>query len=428
VSFFSHAKNLLKKSKTRRVVITGVGIVSPIGIGKEEFWHSLISGKTGIDVIKRFDASSFPSQIAAEVNNFDPSKFLTEKQIKQYNRSTQFAFSAAKMAKEDCGISFFDPYRTDVIIGSGASSFEFVDQQVFSNPTAGRSYVEGTFDPFGMGKYNINTPACAIAQQENIRGFVCTVATACASGLTAFGNALDRIKDNHADVVITGATDSAVNHFTLNLFAAAGFLNTENQTPKDALCPFDLRRTRSVLGEASGILVLEEYGHAIRRGAQIYAEVVGFHQEYENVDEIFRTDKSGERWSETIRLAIPKDNSKINYINAHATSDVLLDAVEVKALTRSIGEEALSSIPASSIKGNVGSPFAAAGALQLIATSVALSQRKVPPSYNYKVFDPECNVQVPLMPERKAWLEQALVNGHAYGGVNASVVLRSIKS
>lgn len=410
----------------RRVVITGLGVVSPVGIGKDRFWDSLLNGRSGIRTISRFDASSFPSQIAAEVPDFDPSLYLSEKQIRSYSRSTQFAYAAAQLATKDANIEFFDPFRTDVIIGAGSSSFEFVDEQVFSSPTAGKSYVEGAFDPLGIGKYNINSPACAIAADYKIQGFVCTVSTACASGLTAIANAVTRIQDNRADVVLTGASDCAVNHFTLNLFSSAGFLNTMNDCPEDSMCPFDLRRTRSVLGEAAGILILEDYTHALLRGARIYAEVLGFHHEYENVDELFKTDRTGEKWGATIREAV-KNTDCVDYINAHGTSDVNLDAIETKALRSALGSDAVHNIPTTSIKGSIGSPFAAAGALQVVATSLALQQKRIPPSYNYRVFDPECDLKVTRMPEATRKLSKALVNGHAYGGVNATLVLGEVK-
>ncbi|MBN8549119.1 MAG: beta-ketoacyl-[acyl-carrier-protein] synthase family protein [Deltaproteobacteria bacterium] len=406
------------------MVITGVGIVSPIGIGKEIFWKNLVEGKTGIDRISLFDASSFPSQIAGEVRDFEPRAFLNEKQISYYSRATQFAFAAARLAKADAGIKCFDPMRTDVVIGAGASSFEFVDEQVFRNPYAGRAYVAGTFDPRGIAKYSINLPACAIAFAEQIRGYTVTLSTACASGLTAIGTAMERITSGLSDVAIAGAADCAVNHFTLNLFSAADFLNTQNDCPDTALCPFDRRHTKSVLAEGAGIFVFEELAHALDRGAPIYAELSEFSQQYENQNEFFGMDKSGKRWSETI-LAVTK-NGKIlpEYVNAHGTSDRQMDIIETSALMHAFGERA-AQIPVSSIKGNIGSPFGAAGALQLATAALAIHKKELPPNYNYRMPDPECNLRLDSFRPRTK-IKNALVNSHGFGGVNASLFVREL--
>jgi 3-oxoacyl-(acyl-carrier-protein) synthase len=252
------------------------------------------------------------------------------------------------------------------------------------------------------------------------------MSTACASGLTALCTGIDRIKSGAADTVITGGADAAVNHFTLNLFCSAGFLNTENDNPDKALCPFDLRRTRSVLGEGACIVIIEELDHAIARGAPIYCEIVGYHQEYENFDEMFKTDLSGTRWSEVIKRAIEMSGEKIDYINAHGTSDASLDAVESRAIRKALEKEDVLAITTSSIKGAVGSPFAAAGAMQIAATCFALQRRLIPPNRNYKIIDPDCRLRIAALPVRPKKLHQALVNGHAYGGVNVSLVLREM--
>lgn len=413
-------------SNPRCVVITGLGVVSPIGNGVQQFWEGLLTKRCGIDTISSFDASSFPSQIAGEVRGFEPDRYLTEKQRRAFARSAQLAVAASHEALSDCGVSALDPYRTDVIIGSGASSFEFVDEQVFRNPSAGRTYIEGSFDPYGMGKYNINTAAAAIAQISGVRGFVSTLSTACASGLTALGVAFDRIRDGHSELVITGATDAAVNHFTLHLFCSAGFVSTMNEDPSAALCPFDQRRTRSVLAEGACIIIMEELQHALARGATIYGEVVAFQQEYENVDEVFKSDRSGGAWALVIQRALQQAGGFVDYICAHGTSDHLLDAVESKALHLALGPEQAQTAYTSSIKSAIGSPFAAAGALQVATAALALRNRCVPPTRNYASPDPDCRLRVSGEPQNMVDLSNVLVNSHAHGGVNASLILREV--
>ena len=410
----------------RSVVITGIGAITPIGNSVDAFWNGLLSKQSGIGTIQSFDAASFPSRIAGEVRDFVSEAYLSEKQRRAFARSAQLGLAAFHEAAKDAAIPAFDPYRTDVLIGSGAMSFEFVDEQVFHNPTAGKRYVEGSFDPYGMGKYNVNTAAAAISQVAGTRGFVSTLSTACTSGLSAIGVAFDRIRDGHADIVITGATDSAVNHFTLHLFCAAGFLSTLNEEPDQALCPFDSRRTRSVLAEGACILILEDLQHALARGAKIYGELVAFHQEYENVDEVFRTDRSGGAWALVIQRALQQAQSDVEYICAHGTSDQLLDAVESKALHLALGPDLAQSAYTSSIKSAIGSPFAAAGALQVATAALALKSQTLPPTRNFRSPDPDCRLRVSAEVQNMVKVKNCLVNSHAHGGVNASLVLREV--
>ena len=419
-----HDQKSRRKKTARKVVITGIGIVSPIGIGVEEFWENLLEGKSGIDTIRQIDAESFPSQIAGEVVDFEAraKHLLTKRQAKYYSRVCQFASAAFALAKKDANLNYFDPYRTDVILGSATSALAEFDRQVFRNPTAGREWVEGAFESQVLGRVFMNGPACAIALMEDIQGHVTTLSSACASSLNALGLAAERLKDGRCDIAITGGADCGINYFSLNSFCATESLATCNDVPGDALCPFDKRRTKSVLGEGAAIFILEDERHAKARGARIYAEVSSFSQNYENTNELYLLDRTGKRWARTIRNAIEQGSkSKIDFIAAHAPSDELIDEVEALAFKEAIGEK-VSNIPVSSIKGSVGSALGAAGGLQLAAAALAVRTGWLHPTRNFKVPDPKVPLKV-ITAKKKTNPQAVLVNAHGFGGVNVSVLL-----
>ena len=424
-SFFGRLREAAY-SPRRSAVITGIGIVSPVGIGKELFWENLLNRQTGISKISKFDVSGFPSQIAGEVRDFEPKDFLSRAQTKRFSRVTQFACASSIMAFNDSGLEKLDPYRTDIILGSATCAFDELDKQVFNNPTGGLKWVEGSFKKNGMGRVFANAPACAVSLLYNIKGHVTTISSACASGLNAVGMAVERIEDGRSDVAFAGGADCAVNHFNLNLFSAANALSTGNSNPENALCPFDERRTKSVLAEAAGVFVIEEKEHAIARGADIYGEIVSFSQEYENVNEFFMMDMTGEKWSEAIEKAVDKYKNRIDYISAHGPSDMNIDLAETRALEIVFGQR-LNKIPISSIKGSTGSPLGAAGALQLASGALSLKSKQLPPTYNYKIPDPDCSLNIVKEATRVDKLDHVLVNTRGLGGVSISLVLRRAK-
>ncbi|MBX7086652.1 MAG: beta-ketoacyl-[acyl-carrier-protein] synthase family protein [Leptospirales bacterium] len=404
-------------------VITGIGIISPIGIGKSAFWESLISGQSGFDWISSFDATSFPCKIAAEVRNFKPEDHLTRRQVRYLSRSSQFACAAFQLARDDALLSSFDPIRTDVIIGTATSGFAVIAEQVFKSPTALREYRAGDVDPMGMIKSFIFAPAAAVAYLSRVSGYVSTVSSACASGINAVGLAADRIKAGLCDVAITGGSDTPINHFVLSALSAAGMLNTEEREPASAIRPFDSDRTKQGLGEGSVILVMEEKEHAISRGAIAYAEIAGFQHSTENANELFLLEPSGRRWAEVLRGAVGKNDRLVTHINAHAPGDRHIDAAEASALRAVFGDRT-SSIPVASIKGATGQGFSSAGMFQIAAALLSLSTGQIPPTRNCEAPDKSLGLRVSRPSDTATTGSHVLVSAHGVGGVNGALLFK----
>jgi len=396
--FTGRRRNAQKK---RVPVITGLGIVSPIGIGKVDFWRNLCAGRSGFDTIEQFDASSFPCKIAAEVKQFRAEDYLTKRQIKFLARGSQFACAAFKMAEADSGLTHFDPFRTDVIIGTATSGFAIIEEEIRRNTTQLRAYKPGEADPLGMVKSFIFAPAAAVALLAQARGYVSTVSSACASGLNAVGMAADRIRNGQTDVAIAGGVDTPINYIVLSAMCAAGMLNTSLESPKRAVRPFDVKRTKQALGEGSVVFILEEKQHAIERGATIYAEIGSFTHSTENVNELFLLQTSGERWAEVIREAVGDKGKSIGHINAHAPGDVHIDGAEAAAFRLVFGEKA-ASIPVASIKGAVGQGLSSAGLFQLAAAAMTIRTDTMPPNINCDSPDPALGLTVVTQPAARS--------------------------
>jgi 3-oxoacyl-(acyl-carrier-protein) synthase len=417
--------NMKKRAVHSRVVLTGIGIVSPIGIGKTEFWDNLVAGETGIKPITLFDCSTYPSKLAAEVSNFDPTKYMTEKTAGRFSRATQFALVAAQQAYEDSGIRELDPYRTDVIMGTATSAFDVLEKEIFKSPSSGREFEKGVTDPMVMIKTYANAPACAIALHYQTQSYTTTVTTACASAINALGHAYMRIKAGETDVALTGSVDTPINHLIYGAFCAARFLTT-GLTAETAVAPFDKRRTKRALGEGSAVFILEDLEHALARDARIYGEITGFAQSTENINEIFMLDASGNKWADHLRGLLKRKKSirKIDCINAHAPSDRQSDAAEAHAIQMVFGAQG-TKMPAHSIKGAVGQGFSVAGALQVAAAAMSIEGQIVPGTFNYSEPDHECQVNVSRF-SRTENISSVLVNAHGLGGINSSIVLERV--
>lgn len=405
-----------------RVVLTGIGVVSPIGIGKTDFWQNLISGKTGIRPISLFDAETYPSKVAGEISDFISTDHFSAKAANRISRASQFALIAAKQAYNDARLEHIDPYRTDVVMGTGTSAFDIIEQEIFKSPSAGKKFEKGLIDPLAMTKAFANAPACAIALEYQTKSYTTTVTTACASALNAIGHAYHRIRADEADVAIAGSVDTPINHLIYGAFCAARFLTT-GETAEAAVSPFDKRRTKRALGEGAAVFILEDLEHAIDRGATIYAEITGFSQSAENVNELYMLDTTGAKWADHLTTTLKKSRSKstIDCINAHAPSDKLSDAAEATAIKMVFGSRG-TQIPVHSIKGAVGQGFSVAGAFQIAASSLSLSLGMIPPTFNYEEPDTDCDVNVSL-DSRPKKISTALVNAHGIGGINSSLIL-----
>ena len=421
--FINSLFSIFDKPKTeRRVVVTGIGVISPVGIGIDNFWSNLKAGKSGIKNISLFDASEFPCQVAGEIIEFNPNDFLNKKQQKYFSRAGQFACSAFKLAQQNANLTEFDPYRTDIILGAASCSLNVVSDQVDNDQFRIGEY-DNTFDPVFLPKYFMNGPTSAIGLMAKTKGLMTTVSSACSSGLTSLGMSYERIIDGHSDVVITGAVDTPINKLFLHGFCSAGMLTENNKNPSKALCPFDIKRDKSALGEGSVIFILESADHAIARGATVYAEVLKFNQEHENINELYFPDKSGLSWAETIKTAIEGHEHSITYVNAHGPSDKIIDVVESTAIKIAFQEKISKKIPVISIKGYVGSGLAVAGGFQLASSLMSIKSGYIPKSSNYDDPDPKCTIPILANQKPKQSINKVLVNSHALGGTNASILL-----
>ena len=409
------------------VVITGIGVVSPVGIGKEDFWTKLMEGESGMRKITRFDASSFPSHIAAEVDDFNEADYLSKKEIRFFSQASRYVCVAAELARRDSLLTPEELNLADVLIGSGVSSLTEMEKLLQTGFDEEGNYREGA-DPLGMIRGYMFAPATAVAHRYDARGYVSMLSSACTSGINALGVAAARIRAGKSRVALVGAVDTPVNKTVVGAFCASGYLTTENENPEEALRPLDQDRTRIGLGEGAGMFVLEEKERALERGAHIYGEVLGFAQQTENANELFLLEKGGARWAETIQIALEEAAGRrdgrieIDYINAHAPSDLDVDRVEYLALKLALGEK-LSDIPAGSIKGSVGSPLAAAGAFQIAAAVMTLLTGEIPPTANYYIPDPDIEMDVKRNARRREKIRNVLVNGHGIGGVNSALIL-----
>ncbi len=409
----------------RRVVITGAGVVSPIGIGVEEFWQGLKEGKNGIDRISSFDPSDYDSQIAGEVRNFDPSPYLERKEIKRLDRVIQFAYVASELAMKDAGLEpdSLEPERFGVCIGSGQggiiTSFNQIKVLLDRGP--------GRISPFFIPMMIINMSGAYVAIKYNAKGPNYAVVSACASAAHSIGEAFEMIRRGDADVMLAGGTEAAVTPIGLAGFCAMKALSVRNDEPSKASRPFDKLRDGFVMGEGAGVIVLEEMERAKARGAKIYAELVGYAA---NCDayHITAPPPDGEGAMQAMLKALEKARispDEVDYINAHGTSTPLNDKTETMAIKKVFGERAYK-IPISSTKSMIGHLLGAAASVEVIATLLALYEGVVHPTINYEVPDPECDLDYVPNEAREMDVKVAIKNSFGFGGHNAVLVLRKV--
>ena len=407
----------------RRVVITGVGSVSSLGIGSDNLWKSIKMGKCGISRIERIDVSDLPVKIGAEIKDFDPSEFMDKKEVKRTDRFAQFALAAAKIAIEDSKLNLdkVNKERMGVIIGTGVGGIETMLTQHSEFLERGHKRVS----PFVVPMMISNMASGLVAIKYGARGFnECTV-TACASSTNSIGNSFKVIQRNDADIMIAGGAEACINGLTLAGFAASKAMTT-NDDPNVACRPFDLERNGFVLGEGAGILILEELEHAISRGADIIAEIVGYgctNDAYHMTSPA----EGGEGAAKCMKLAI--EDAEINtfdigYINAHGTSTKANDKGETAAVKAVFGKHAYE-LSISSTKSMTGHLLGASGAIEAIITSLALKEGFIPPTINYKTPDPECDLDYVPNKGKEAKFNYALTNSFGFGGHNASLVLKA---
>jgi 3-oxoacyl-[acyl-carrier-protein] synthase II len=411
----------------RRVVVTGMGVVTPIGIGLKEFWEGLTEGRNGVELITKFDASKFDTKFAAEVKNFDPSTFLDRKTIKRMDQYTQFAMASSIMAMEDSGLDL-EKVNKDlfgVIFGSGIGGLKTLKDQHF---VYFESKTPKKISPFFVTMMISDIAAGQISIRFGLKGPNYATTSACATSSHAIADAFILIQRGSADLMICGGSESAIEEMCVGGFNSMRALSTWNDRYKEASRPFDADRNGFVLGEGSGALVLEEYEHAMARGAEIYAELggVGLTGDAHHVTAPAPGGEGAVRsMKEAIRDAVvqPED---VDYINAHGTSTPYNDVNETMAIKTVFGNYA-NELIVSSTKSMTGHLLGGAGGVEAVATILALKNNKVPPTINLTNPDPECDLNYsPLVPTDKE-IKAAISNTFGFGGHNASILFKKIE-
>lgn len=409
----------------KRVVITGLGVVSPVGSDVETFWKNITSGKSGIGRITKFDPTGFPVQIAGEVKNFNPLKYFDKKEIRRLDPFIQFAVAAADQAVKQAGIDSddIDKERVGVFIGSGIGGLNTTEEQHRILLEKGPRRVS----PYCVPMEIINMASGMVSIRFGFKGPNISVVTACATGTHAIGEAYRAIQYGDADVAVAGGAESCITPLAVAGFAAARALSTRNDEPEKASRPFEKNRDGFVMGEGAGIVVLEEYEHAKRRGAQILAEVVGYGA---SGDAYHMTAPApgGEGAARAIRSAL-KDAGispeQIDYINAHGTSTKFNDLYETMAIKEVFGDHAYK-VKISSIKSMIGHLLGAAGGVEVVSSVLTLLTGVIPPTINYEEPDPECDLDYTPNQAVEKEVKYVLKNSFGFGGTNACLVLKKI--
>ncbi len=412
-------------SGLKRVVVTGLGVLSPVGSSVESFWNALLTGQSGIGAITRFDASEFSTQIAGEVKNFDPSQHFNSKEVKKMDRMTQFAVVASRQAITDSGLRLDteDLTRIGVIYGSGIGGIETIEDQHQTLISKG----PGKISPFFIPMQIIDMTAGLISIEFGAKGPNFSIVSACATGNHCIGESARIIATGDADVVITGATEAAVSPLSIGGFCAVKALSRNNTNPTTASRPFDLTRDGFVLSEGAGSLILEEWEHAKKRGARIYGEIIGYGLSGDAYH-ITQPAPGGEGGVRAIKMSLQKAHlnpEQIQYFNAHGTSTKYNDEYETTAIKIVFGSYAYK-MPVSSTKSVTGHLLAAAGAVEMIVCLKAMEQGIIPPTWNLQTPDPACDLDyVPNTP-RKASLDICMSNSLGFGGHNAALIVKKV--
>jgi 3-oxoacyl-[acyl-carrier-protein] synthase II len=407
----------------KKVVITGFGVISPIGIGKEQFTTSLKNGVSGVDKITSFDVSEFETKIAAEVKNFNPEDYIEKKKVRRMDRFCQFAVAAAKMAIEDAQLNLQNENleRIGVIIASGIGGIATIEKEMRVLIEKGPSRIS----PFLIPMQISNIAAGEIAIYYGFKGPNYAVTSACASSNHAIGDALRILRYGDADVIIVGGSEAAITPLGLGGFCAAKALSTRNDEPKKASRPFDKNRDGFVMGEGAAVFVLETEEHAIKRNAKIYAELAGY-AATDDAYHITAPREDGSTQALCMKLAL-KDAGilpeEVEYINAHGTSTPLNDKYETLAIKLTFGEYAYK-IPISSTKSMTGHLLGAAGAVELAAILVCMENNFIHPTINYEEPDPDCDLDYVPNVAREKKFNVALSNSFGFGGHNAAIVVK----
>ena len=414
----------MSQTDRRRVVVTGIGLISPLGIGTEETWNGLMEGRSGIAAVTRFEMSEeYPCRIAGEVKGFEPTQFFPKKEIKKTDTFIQYSMGAAQFAIEDSGLEIDESNgdRVGVLIGSGIGGLPIME----ATHTTLMKRGPGRVSPFFIPSLIVNLAAGHVSIRYGAKGPNTAVATACTTGLHALGDAFRLIQRGEADAMIAGGTESVISPLAFAGFSSMKALSTRNDEPERASRPWDKDRDGFVIGEGAGILVLEELEQAKRRGARIHAEVIGYGMSADAYH-ISAPDPTGDGAARVMRAALADaelEPERIAYINAHGTSTQLGDLGEVKAIHQVFGDHALR-LAVSSTKSATGHLLGAAGGLEAGILALALERQTLPATLNLDEPDPEADLDfVPHTP-RPTQFEYALTNSFGFGGTNGALIMR----
>ena len=407
----------------RRVVITGIGLISPVGLDTASTWEALLAGRSGIGPITHFDVSEFPSQIAGEVRGFEPERFMDRKDVRKMDTFTHFAVAASGEALQDAGLTIDDELapRIGVYIGSGIGGLPLLERTHREVLERGPRKISPFFIP-GM---LVNLASGQVSIIYGAKGPNLSVATACATGTHAIGESMRLIRDGQADAMIAGGTESAISALSLGGFCAMKALSTRNDRPEEASRPFDAQRDGFVMAEGAGVLVLEEREHALQRGARIYAEITGYGLSGDAYH-ISAPAEDGDGAIRAMRAALEDAGAhpdEIDYINAHGTSTPAGDRAETAAVKAVFGDHARRLVFGST-KSMTGHLLGAAGGLETAVAALAILHDRVPPTINQVTPDPECDLDCAPNEARTMHVGAALNNSFGFGGTNASVLLR----
>ena len=410
----------------RRVVVTGMGIVSPLGSDLGKFWERLVNGQSGVRRIQQFDTTLFDSKIGGEVIEFNVDQFIPKKEQRHTDPFTQFGIGAAKLAVVDSGLNFAaeNPERVGVIIGSGIGGLYVLQKQHTILMQKGLS----RFSPFMIPQMITNIVAGLVAIEHQLTGPNFCVVSACASATHSIGEALRIIQNGEADIMLGGGTEAPICELGVGGFCAMRALSTRNDAPEKASRPFDANRDGFVIGEGAGIIVLEELEHARKRGARIYCELAGYGRTCD-AHHITAPDSTARGAARGMSLAIQDAGltpDRIQYINAHGTSTSLNDKCETLAIKRALGEELARKVMISSTKSMTGHLLGAAGAVESVACALAITHGVIPPTINYETPDPDCDLDYVPNTAREVKVTACLNNSLGFGGHNATLCFKAM--
>ena len=407
----------------RRVVITGLGALTPIGNNTEEFWNGIKEGKCGVDEIKSFDTTDFKVKLAAELKGYNPEDYFDKREAKRLDKFSQYAMIVAREAWKDSGLDkeTENMERVGIIIGSGIGGIQTIETEHEKCITKGPDRVSPMYIPMGIS----NMATGNVAIDIGAKGESIAMVTACATGTHSIGESFRMIKHGYQDIVLAGGTEAGITPLGI-----AGFANikalTKSEDKKRASIPFDKERSGFVMGEGAGVVVLEELEHAKKRGAKIYAEMVGYGAT-SDAYHITSPAPGGEGGARAMKIAMEEAHvnpEEITYINAHGTSTHLNDSYETQAIKTALGEEAAKKVMVSSTKGHTGHLLGAAGGVEAIVCAKAIQEGFVPATINYKVPDEECDLDIVPNEGRKAEVKYAMSNSLGFGGHNSSILLK----